>query len=404
MTVLQITCDNCGAKYKLPETFTGSQAKCQKCGSVIDVQKQRAAAGSGTAASAPAAAKPAAAARPAIDRSKQAPTPAPSSKRVEPSKRSEAASASGRRGAKAGDEGSGGSGKRERGERPAKKSNSMPLILSGVGLLVIGVAAFLVFGGSGKPSTQTSADNKATPAAAGTPDPKPATPAPEANKPEAAKPDAKPDAGKTEPAKAETPPAGGANASNAEATKTEPTKTEPAEASAPAVPDAPTRVKRPWEKMKNPPQSMDQVADPKAYGEVQWPAGIDAAKKAEVQELAETAATDTGLKGSRAQKKLEQMGYPAMFAIVERLRLFDYKAAEDSMIAFSLNKSLEQITGGLNARFEPVEATETLVPAKAEWNTRSVRGWLDLLAKFPDEETFKKTKADLLKKQAGDDK
>ncbi|MFN9758232.1 MAG: TIGR00266 family protein, partial [Planctomycetota bacterium] len=62
MTVYQIACDNCGAKYKLPETFAGKQAKCQKCGSVIEVQKQREAA---SAAAAAPAAKPAAAARPA---------------------------------------------------------------------------------------------------------------------------------------------------------------------------------------------------------------------------------------------------------------------------------------------------------------------------------------------------
>ena len=43
MNVIPITCDNCGAKYKLPPTFTGAQAKCQKCGSVIDVASQRAA-------------------------------------------------------------------------------------------------------------------------------------------------------------------------------------------------------------------------------------------------------------------------------------------------------------------------------------------------------------------------
>ena len=48
MTVIPITCDNCGAKYKLPPTFKGSQAKCQKCGSVIDVAKQREAAEAAT--------------------------------------------------------------------------------------------------------------------------------------------------------------------------------------------------------------------------------------------------------------------------------------------------------------------------------------------------------------------
>ena len=34
MSVIPITCDNCGAKYKLPPTFKGSQAKCQKCGTI----------------------------------------------------------------------------------------------------------------------------------------------------------------------------------------------------------------------------------------------------------------------------------------------------------------------------------------------------------------------------------
>ena len=44
MSVLAIACDNCGAKYRLPESFSGDKAKCQKCGSVIDVAAQRKAA------------------------------------------------------------------------------------------------------------------------------------------------------------------------------------------------------------------------------------------------------------------------------------------------------------------------------------------------------------------------
>ena len=130
MTELQITCDNCGAKYKLPATFTGSQAKCQKCGSVIDVQKQRAAATGSTAAAAP---KPAAAARPAIDRSKQAPTPA-----AKPAAPAAAASRRGRddkTAAKAAAEpaAAGKRGRAERAERPERskpKSSSMPMLMA----------------------------------------------------------------------------------------------------------------------------------------------------------------------------------------------------------------------------------------------------------------------------------
>ena|SRR5204863_3929321 len=68
MTAIPIVCDNCGAKYKLPETFSGPQAKCQKCGSAIDVARQR----GGAADAVPAAARPAGA-RPAVDRSKEPP-------------------------------------------------------------------------------------------------------------------------------------------------------------------------------------------------------------------------------------------------------------------------------------------------------------------------------------------
>ena len=57
MPVIPIVCVNCGAKYKLPPTFKGTQAKCPKCSSIIDVAKQLAEAGNGDSA------KPAAADR-----------------------------------------------------------------------------------------------------------------------------------------------------------------------------------------------------------------------------------------------------------------------------------------------------------------------------------------------------
>ncbi len=383
MTVLQITCDNCGAKYKLPPTFTGAQAKCQKCGSVIDVEKQRASAGGSDAPAAgkPASARPAAAARPAVDRSK------PAAK--EPAKATAAAARPARstrssaRAAKA-DEGGDENAPTRRGGREAKKSSAMPLILSGVGIVLIVVALWVVLGGGDKPKTDTNAKvdkPAATPAAA--PE-KPAEPAP-AKPPE-------PAVAPVEKVEKPVPP---------------PADAKPAEASTPpppAVPDDPTREKRPWEKLRNAPQSMDQVTDPKSYPEVAWPAGIDDAKKAELRSLAEEAATDTGLRGIRAMRALAENGYGALFAIVERLRLLNYMSTEDSMTAFALNKALSEITAGQNARFEPVEASETLVPAKAQWNTMSVKGWLDALAKYPDEESFKKARAERLKKQADADK
>ncbi|MBL8729277.1 MAG: hypothetical protein JNM25_12645 [Planctomycetes bacterium] len=391
MTVLPITCDNCGAKYKLPPTFTGNQAKCQKCGSVIDVARQRAGAGGGDAPAAakPASAKPAAAARPAVDRSKPAAKePAKPAATARPARGTRASTRTANADDAGGDDGAPRHGGRE---RPAKKSNAMPLILSGVGLVGIVVALVIVFGGGDKPKTDATAkvDQPAPAVAAESPKPaepvKPAEPAkaPDPLAPATAKP-ANPEPAAPEPARPAAPVAA------------------PAEASTPpppAEPEDPTREKRPWEKLRNPPQSMDQVTDPKSYPEPTWPADIDDAKKAELRSLAEDAA-DTGIRAIRARKSLAQAGYGAMFAIVERLRLLNYMSTEDSMTAYALNKVMEEITGGLNARFEPVEASETLVPAKAEWNTQSVKGWLGLLAKYQDEETFKKDRAERLKKQA----
>ena len=52
MALLPVQCQNCGAKYKIPETFQSDSAKCKACGSVIDVKAARD--GAGDAASEPA--------------------------------------------------------------------------------------------------------------------------------------------------------------------------------------------------------------------------------------------------------------------------------------------------------------------------------------------------------------
>ena len=135
MTALQIHCDNCGAKYRLPENFTGAQSKCQKCGSVIDVAKQRASADAPAGTMPAAAARPASAARLAVDRSKEAPKP------VE--RRPTRTETSSRAASTAGDGDRRRSG-RGRGERPAKKGSAMKFVIGGVGLLAIIVVVVLV--------------------------------------------------------------------------------------------------------------------------------------------------------------------------------------------------------------------------------------------------------------------
>jgi len=120
--LLPIVCDNCGAKYKLPESFTGSQSKCQKCGSVIAVDAQRQ-----QTSIASAAARPATGARPAVARAPEAPRSA------------ERTAGKTARSEESGPRSSAGRDRPGRGRRdaPAKKKSSLPLILGGIALLAI---------------------------------------------------------------------------------------------------------------------------------------------------------------------------------------------------------------------------------------------------------------------------
>lgn len=390
MTVLQITCDNCGAKYKLPETFDKPQAKCQKCGSVIDVARQRAATANPTTPSAakPAAAKPAAAARPAQDRSKP--------ERAAPAAASAAARST--RSAKAKDDGEAGGGRRgsrERGEPKEKKGNMLPLLGLAAGLLVVVVVIAVMLKGdepkkdqaASKDAAKTPAATAQTPAApapaAGTPATPPANTPPAKPADAAAKPNDAPAAAPTPPAPAPTPRA-----------------SEPVD-DTPKVRDP----NKPWENMRNPPQGMDQVSDAKSFSEVAWPDSIDAATKAAVQELAATA-KESGGPGMRATNKLKtaEFEFPALFAIVEQLRLLDYRNNDDAMLGLALNKVLEEILFDMNTRYAAVTYDEAISPAKAEWNTQTVKAWIGLLGRYPDAETFRKERSARKAKAADKDK
>ncbi|MEC8651443.1 MAG: hypothetical protein VXY92_02685 [Planctomycetota bacterium] len=379
MTVIPITCDNCGAKYKLPPTFKGSQAKCQKCGSVIDVAKQRAAAEGGGDAKPAAAAKPASKARPAVDRSKA---------RAGAGTRKAAAdkparSARGRAAAKADGE------ERPRRGRPEKKKDNTPMILGAVGLvLLLGVGGFFLMGGEEKKADEqanTTATSKAEekPKKDAPPAEAAATDAPASADPGAAAPENQGAAAEEKPAEDTPPPAPKAAEPNPDAVP---------------MPDGP---KEPWMKQKRPAQTMADVRSAaELYGEVRWSESIDDATKTEVQGIAEDLDVNGGIRHIRAKRKIVDAGYAGLFAILERLHGLDYRNADDAAFGFELNKMIEEITGGLNARYAAVQAGEDVHPAKAQWNTKTVKAWMSTFAKWPDEAAFKKAKKERAKKNA----
>ncbi len=163
------TCDSCEARYKIPASFTGTKAKCKKCGGVVIV--------SGAAPAASKAPKPIPAKKPAP---KPAPKPVakapakpaakpvraqPAAKPVKPVAKAAAAggaagaakvtrgrpskvrAGSARRGSKrAVEDDDGDEPKTARGGRrgrPAKKKSNAPLITTALLAVVIGVGGFL---------------------------------------------------------------------------------------------------------------------------------------------------------------------------------------------------------------------------------------------------------------------
>ncbi|MFN9707328.1 MAG: hypothetical protein ACK595_21255, partial [Planctomycetota bacterium] len=110
------------------------------------------------------------------------------------------------------------------------------------------------------------------------------------------------------------------------------------------------------------------------------------------------------IRSTRAKNKLQEAGWPAIFAVAEQLQKLDYKQAEQAMVGFDLNKLLETITGGVNMRYEPVDAGESIPAAKAEWNTRTVKKWIEYAGGTVDQEAFDKARAERLKKAGGADK
>jgi predicted Zn finger-like uncharacterized protein len=80
MAPFPIVCPSCGARYRLPDSFTAARVKCKQCEATIDVEAQRKA---GSPAGSPAA-EPVAAAAPAAAVAKTAPKVAPARQRPAP--------------------------------------------------------------------------------------------------------------------------------------------------------------------------------------------------------------------------------------------------------------------------------------------------------------------------------
>lgn len=370
MSTIQIACDNCGAKYKLPETFTSPRAKCQKCGSMIDVATQRDQAESGQATT---GAK-ASAARPAVDRSKSRPAARQSSRAT--SKASPGGRPSSRRRKR--DDGDTEGEAEGRGDRAPKKKDNTPMIFGGIGLvaIVIVVVVFMMGGDKDTPETDTDAQKPPTNEAAKEttkPDDKPSTDTSTSD--EGTKPN-----DPAETAGDEQPGDGGKSVEGSTPVKS-------AEASAPAS-KLPKNAPM-WMRMKA--KTVADVPDAKSFGDVQWDL-IDAAQKEQTLTWAANFA-DMGIAGRRAEAEMrkKENRYVAVFGLIDYLRTLDYNEPTDTMAAYAANRFLTDITDGLQTGLVAAELDESIDPRKAEWNSKTVKTWLKFFKSYPDEASFQKS-------------
>lgn len=368
MSVLQIVCQNCGAKYKLPESFQGDKAKCKACSAVIDVAAQRAGSGGSAAAPKPAAVKPASA-KPAAAR----PARAASAGRAAPASKSRSAGSAGagasRRAAGAGAaKGARTSGRRGAAEADTKKKGNPALLIGGIVVVVAIVVGFLMSGGDDpKPTEQTQTaqgaqnpgENQAEPSStAAQSTPAEATPA------------------EATPAEA-TAPAAGASEEPTPAATEETTPEKPEPKPEPAKPAA----------GKTELTSRADVYDPKTLDALEYPAEVSAETQAEIAEALQDLA-DGGVAGIRAKGRLEEIGWPALFGIINHLRTIDYFDSDASMTAYELNRLLEAMAVGINVGYRPPQIGEEQSLEDVDWNAKTVKAWIRLPTKYPTPEDF----------------
>jgi hypothetical protein len=138
-------------------------------------------------------------------------------------------------------------------------------------------------------------------------------------------------------------------------------------------------------------KSLDEVVDPKkTTTPLEYPATVTDEQKAKMGELLQKAKDGQGgASTNRALKELRKMGLPALFFLANQLREINYKDADDSMWAFQLNQSMQEILMGVNVGYAAVEIGESIDPRKAQWNSMTVKNWHDAIkSRWDTQEKF----------------
>ena len=362
-----VACANCGARYRIPETFKASKSRCKGCGASIEIEssivtdaaapsparKPQAPAPRSSARSRSSAAAKGSARRSAASRlDKRGRAKADRDEEGESTSRSERSgrtsrtrSGGGRRGA--GSRSSRGRGRRDEEEDYEEKSKTPLVIGIGVGVVALGLAAFFLLGGDGDKKPDNTENNRVATGDG----------------------NARKGAGVTDPASNKEATAnteGGAlegAGKKAEGTSKEATAKKPKKKV--AKKPKPKRIAGQRTTPYNPMEKVEELA---------WPEDVEEDERKEILDLVTIAFEDDAYQGMKATRKLEGMGRKAFAAIVNQLRPIDYTNLEQHNAAFTLHKCLEKITMGINGGYNNCEG-RTPIQEEAWYNASLVGAW-----------------------------
>ncbi len=382
MAHLPVQCQNCGARYKIPETFKSDSAKCKGCGTMIDVKAARAAGGDSEGEVTPAS-KPAPRTTGGTRKPRQA-AGASSRRRGggEDGEETVKATAStsmrrSKRRGRRGEDGDDNGEDEEGGRRYEKKKDNTPMITGIAIVAMVIVAAVFLLTFDWDAATETTDKNDKNDKTA-----------------EAAK---EGDKGKTDEG-ADTDPDADKKTEEADAKKAAEDK-KAKDAAAKKKKDDAAKQKALEAAAKKEIKDADDVFKPLSILEkLDRPASVTEEEEKEIKSLLDDLRTGSGLAAIRAPGKLEAMGWKILPLVANRLLELDYSAMQDSEYSYLLtNRVILPLTrwefGFRQAKqtdsFELKDGHENAlrvknvhIHARIYWN--SDEAWGKYKAKYPE--------------------
>ncbi|MEE2885884.1 MAG: hypothetical protein VX951_00500 [Planctomycetota bacterium] len=349
MAHLPIQCQNCGAKYKIPETFPGDFAKCKACGNKMDVNAARGAKSTAPDSEASATASHTTGGTRKPRQGTEARTGTRRKRGEEeasPKKSRRAASGSSRRSRRGADDNAE-EEEEETGRRgQRKKKDNTPLIL-GVSLGVLAVVVVIMFMMWGDDDKTTQTKNQ-----------------------KAAKND-----------KVATKPAEDATKKAAE----EAAKAKAAEAAKAEAAEAAAKKKAAKKKL-----DIKKVADVMTAADIFKPATLDKLPPAKdtteeeltaINEQLDLLKEGGGLGFIRAPGKLKVIGAKMIPLAVNRLMTLDYSKVEDNQYAFAISEAIKGLTE-FELAFDPARIIDEFTIKQGHTNATKVKDLHFLTRKY----------------------